>query len=211
MLKKSEEHQVLTLGTKNPSWRKIECSLPHFPISGGICIDGILYYLADQNKGTPKPRFPKPYTVVCFDVMSEKFTFIHQALDNNVNWYPTLINYHGKLGVLRHDHNGYFSGTTRSLDLWVLDDVEKLKWLKKIYVLPPLWKNLFANMRLNIVGMTGNGEFVFSPAVLRDLFYILYYNVEKNTIVRVIIQGIGPVSGQEIYTFIDHVEDLKRM
>ncbi|EFH46970.1 hypothetical protein ARALYDRAFT_916209 [Arabidopsis lyrata subsp. lyrata] len=127
-----------------------------------------------------------------------------------IKW-RALINCNGKLGVLRQDHNGCFSGTTRSLELWVLDDVKKLKWLRQIYVLPPLWKNLVANTRLNIVGMTGNGEFVFSPAVLRDPFYILYYNVEKSTIVRVIIQGIGPVSGQEIYTFIDHVEDLKRM
>ncbi|XP_019087514.1 PREDICTED: F-box protein At3g49450-like [Camelina sativa] len=207
-LRKAEEHQVLTLGVRNLSWRKIECSLPHYPISAGICINGVLYYIADQNRTTPRPRFPKPYTVVCFDVLSEKFTFINQALDNKVEWSSTLINYTGKLGVLRHD---YFDRNTTNLELWVLDDIEKHKWLIKIHVFPPLWRKLVPYTRLNIVGMTDNGEFVFSTALLRDPFYIFYYNVEKNTIVRVEIQGIGPVSRQEIYTFIDHAEDIKRI
>ncbi|XP_010451775.1 PREDICTED: putative F-box protein At2g19630 [Camelina sativa] len=204
----AKDHQVLTLGVRNMSWRKIQCSLPHYPISAGICINGVLYYIADQNKTTPKPRFPKPYTVVCFDVLSEKFTFINQGLDNKVKWSSTLINYTGKLGVLRHDH---FGRTTTNLELWVLDDIEKHKWLIKIHVFPPLWRKLGPSTRLNIVGMTSNGEFVFSAAFLRDPFYIFYYNVEKNTIVRVEIQGIGPVSRQDIYTFIDHAEDIKRM
>ncbi|XP_010445677.1 PREDICTED: F-box protein DOR-like [Camelina sativa] len=70
-------------------------------------------------------------------------------------------------------------------------------------------KNLVADTRLKFVGMTSNGEIVFSPLGLSDPFYIFYYNMDKNTVVRVKIQGIGPVSGQDIYTFVDHVEDVK--
>ncbi|KAG7548654.1 F-box-like domain superfamily [Arabidopsis suecica] len=209
--RKAEACQVLTLGTGKLSWRKIEWSLLHYPLNAGICINGVLYYIADPNNNFPKPRFRKPYTIVCFDFISEKFTYIDHALDNNIGWCRTMLNYTNKLGVMRGDDNGFFSGTTTSLELWVLDDVEKHKWLKKIYVLPPMWKNLVADTKLCIVGMTSNGEFVFSTYVLSDPLYIFYYSVEKNTIVRVTIQGIGPVSGQAIYTFIDHIEDVKRM
>ncbi|XP_023640387.1 F-box protein DOR-like [Capsella rubella] len=80
-----EEHQVLTLGTREPSWRMIECSRPHFTLdNNGICINGVLYYKAADN------MYSEDSMVVCFDVRSEKFRFI-EGLDNFRS--GTLINY----------------------------------------------------------------------------------------------------------------------
>lgn len=203
---KGENHQVLTLRTGELSWRKIQCSLPaHDPVGdsdAGVCINGVVYYIAEK-----KGRWFSQM-IVCFDVMSEKLTFIDPALGMNATLYSVLINYTGKLGVLTsEDHRG-FSGT---LELWVLDGVKEHKWLKKIHVLPSLWKNLVANHDtvLQTVGMTGSGDFVFSHSGLSDPFYVFFYNVETNTFKRVEIQGIGPVTSKRIYTFIDHIEDMR--
>ncbi|CAF1707836.1 unnamed protein product, partial [Brassica napus] len=91
---------------------------------------------------------------------------------------------------------------------YVDDDAEQHKWSKKTYILPPFWKNLGVDTRLNVVGMTGDSEIVFSPSILSDPFYIFYYNAERNTTVKVRIQGIDFVKNQYIYTFIDHAEDI---
>lgn len=128
---------------------------------------------------------------------------------NVVMWPSTLINYKGKLGAIQFDLVGFLSGRTTSLELEVLNDAEKHIWSKKIYTLPPLWKNLLVDdTRLNVVRMTGNGEIVFSPPIIYDTFYIFYYNVERNTIVKVRIQGIENFKSQYIYTFIEHVGDI---
>ncbi|EOA38763.1 hypothetical protein CARUB_v10010949mg [Capsella rubella] len=60
------EYHVLTLGTGNLSWRKIQCRILHYPLEdNGICINGVLYYPARLSTGK--------HTMVCFDVRSEKF------------------------------------------------------------------------------------------------------------------------------------------
>ncbi|RID58793.1 hypothetical protein BRARA_F02063 [Brassica rapa] len=180
----SEEHQVLTLGTGKLFWRMIECSLQRCPESGGICINGVLYYSAypDNLFGVVQN-----FIVICFDVTCEK------------------------LGAIQFDSVGFYSGRTTSLGLMVLDDAEQHKWSKETYILPPFWKNLGVDTRLNVVGMTGDSEIVFSPSILSDPFYIFYYDAERNTTVKVRVQGIDFVKNQYIYTFIDHAEDLKPM
>ncbi|CAA0292848.1 unnamed protein product [Arabidopsis thaliana] len=65
-----DEHQVLTLENGNHLWRTIQCK-PHYPKSDGICIDGILYYTAGFDMRA------RVSMVVCFDVRSEKFSFIN--------------------------------------------------------------------------------------------------------------------------------------
>lgn len=202
----SEEHQVLTLGTGKLSWRMIECSLKRYPEIGGICINGVLYYLAYQNDGF---GVGQNFTVICFDVSSEKF----KPLEINLTCSSTLINYKGKLGAIQFDQVGFFGGRTTSLGLMVLDDAEQHIWSKKTYVLPPFWKNLGVDAiaRLNVVGMTGDSEIVFSPSILSDPFYIFYYDVERNTVVKVRVQGIDFVKNQYIYTFMDYAEDVKSM
>ncbi|XP_023640367.1 putative F-box protein At5g52620 [Capsella rubella] len=46
-----EGQHILTLGTKNVSWRQMYCPEKHYPIGEGVCINGVLYYIAGQGKG----------------------------------------------------------------------------------------------------------------------------------------------------------------
>lgn len=197
-----EECQVLTLGAgRELPWRRIECPKPHLALPNGICINGVLYYLGIG--------FGRPFMVVCFDVRSEKFTCL--AVEDSF-WEATLINCNGKLGVVFPDPLDYFRATSISLVLWVLDDAKIQKWSTHIYLLPPLWRDLVGDTLLNPVGMTRTGEFVFSSNYLADPFHIFYYNVVRNTIVRFEVQlGIVFEGRHKIYTFMDHVEDMKLM
>ncbi|XP_010507350.1 PREDICTED: F-box protein DOR-like [Camelina sativa] len=88
-------------------------------------------------------------------------------------------------------------GETTTLVMWVLDDVQNEKWSKHIYQFPSLWKNLVGENALKVVGMTGTCEIVFSPYnIYQDPFYVIYYNVVKNSVRRADIQlGVVPDNG----------------
>ncbi|XP_023639019.1 F-box protein At3g49450 [Capsella rubella] len=200
----ARRHRVLTLEPGGRLlWRMVECSIPHDPQCVGICINGLLFYKAMGTR----------LMIVCFDVRSEKFKFI--SIENQGVWIQfllrTLINYNDKLGALINDSDGMFNKRTTCIELWVLDDVDEQKWSRHLYILPPLWKNVVANDWLYIVGMTRNGEIVLTSFGLYDPFYIFYYNMKRNTIIRVKIHGIEAFKGRKIYTFIDHVEDVRLM
>ncbi|KAL0796058.1 hypothetical protein Bca101_067435 [Brassica carinata] len=187
----SREHHVLMLGERNPSWRKIECEFPHFPhkFRKGICINGILYYVAHNN-------FTK--VIACFDVRSEKFRLIQMGSN-----FSTIINYKGKLGVLVRD----------SMDgnlLWVLDDTEKGKWSKHALFFP----DMFSWNAMSVWG-TDRGEIVWALWLWTQPFYVYYYNVERQSVRRVEIQGIEEKvfmnqdeRPDEVFTFPNHVENL---
>ncbi|XP_006404142.2 F-box protein DOR [Eutrema salsugineum] len=206
--------RVLTFGNGEMSWRMIDCPVPHRPLRNGICINGVLYYTA----ASPVNGMPYPIVMgfghlmlTCFDIRFEKFTFL--AVDDPI-LKAKLINYNGKLGaVLPSDSVSFFKGSTTSLQLWVLDDAENQKWSKHIYVLPPLWRDVVGNKTmLHIVGMSGAGEFVFAPNYHEFGPYIFFYNVVRDTVIRVEIQ-LGTVASKcpNIDTFVDHVQDVKLM
>ncbi|KAH0875285.1 hypothetical protein HID58_072647 [Brassica napus] len=87
----SDEHQVLTLGTPNHSWRKVKCCCisycyPHS--NDGICINGGVYYVAAVNMD------PFVNAIVCFDVKSEKLRIVYKAKEDMLLWSDsTLVNY----------------------------------------------------------------------------------------------------------------------
>ncbi|CAL9235206.1 unnamed protein product [Arabidopsis halleri] len=202
--KNCEEYQILTLGTQTLSWRMIDCCLPHHPAHDGICIDGCLYYQAMVG------RLSGISTIVCFDVRSEKFRFVKKARGMVLYGQSALVNYQGRLGAIQSDElHGIITGQTRSLELWVLVDAEKHQWSRHVYALPPMWKNVVAEAELHIVGRTGTNEIVLSRRYSSDTFYVFYYNPERNTIVRVEIQGMDEFKGRRVHTFLDHVEDVK--
>ncbi|CAA7054684.1 unnamed protein product [Microthlaspi erraticum] len=68
-------HQVLTLESGKRLWRRIECQF-HFTEShrmfDEICINGVLYFRAKMRQSS---------VIVCFDVRSEKFSFINLDKD----------------------------------------------------------------------------------------------------------------------------------
>uniref|UniRef100_A0A0D3C3L6 F-box domain-containing protein n=1 Tax=Brassica oleracea var. oleracea TaxID=109376 RepID=A0A0D3C3L6_BRAOL len=199
----SEEYQIMTLGMGKLFQRMINCGRfllcnPHFK---GICINGVLYY--------PSVDFPRgTYLLVCFDVRSEKLTFIND--DNFIIMVGTMINYNGKLGFLLSVKSDYVDESSTSVNLWVLEDIEKQEWSEHIYVLPHLWKDIVGRASLSFVGMTRANEIVMQPLAYPPTpLYLIYFNIERNTVVRVAIQGMDGSGCAHVKIFLDHVENVK--
>ncbi|CAH8266562.1 unnamed protein product [Arabidopsis lyrata] len=210
-------NKILTLGDGDLTWRKIKCPLPQPGIkSDGICINGVLYFLAVRVECSFE------YVIVCFDVRSEKFTYI------DVERICQLINYNGKLAVIYWEDDVdiyeicYYGknlddyleknlnvDATNELRVWVLEDVEKHEWSKYAYT----WTDdTFFRRHVSIAGATASGEIVFSMRKYssKQPFYVFYFNPERNTLQRVEIQGFGEAFKKtcSVRTFVNHVEDL---
>ncbi|CAF1853364.1 BnaC04g26650D [Brassica napus] len=175
--------------------------------------DGVLYYLAASEVD---------YMIVCFNVRSEKFSYIKIDDESTTGGACTLINYEGKLGGVE-----FTDIDRRNLRLWLVeqDHAGKYKWSSNIYELPLSLANFY------IVGMTGASDIVLSPLVylwrmknmknierekphhLLDPFYVFYYNVERKALTRVEIQGFQKFKRlrPRVYTFQDYLEDVKLM
>ncbi|KAJ4883423.1 F-box protein DOR [Raphanus sativus] len=199
------EHQVLTLQTGKLSWRMIECGVPHHPgsNSNSVCINGVLYYKTLYGE----------HIIASFDVRSEKFSFIKVKGPFIHALYPTtvLINFNGKLASISPSGYYLFSKESTSLEMWVLDDIEKEEWSKHIYKLPPTWGKVVGDAILPCSKVTASNEIVLSEYRLRSPFYVFFYSLERGTIRRVEIQGMEAFTHSKVYPFVDHVEDVKRM
>lgn len=196
----SEEHQVLTLGVKEPSWRKIECSITYTSNHKyhHVCIDGVLYYPARRSTGD--------FIIVCFDVRSEKFSFVKYT-DSYAHDFQCAVwkNYNGKLASFWPKN---INGSCQSIRLRVLEDVEKGEWSHHTYILPDLWRNIVGEAFVRFVGVTRTKEIVFLSS---DFQFLLYFDTERGTVVRVGIKGMEAVKDHRMYMFQDHVEDVKLM
>ncbi|EOA36576.1 hypothetical protein CARUB_v10011754mg [Capsella rubella] len=166
------KYQVLTLGTGELLWREIESSFTHRPggksgRENGICINGVLYY------NTPYGNGYIPMQIVCFDVSSEKFSFIKIENDHIV---LELINYKVKLGAVVC----FYNSSGKHKEVWVLDDTKEAKWSKDMFVLP---KNEMESMCA-----TDTGEIVWVSSPLTYPSYVFYYNMESKRVRRVEIK-----------------------
>ncbi|CAF1824300.1 unnamed protein product [Brassica oleracea var. botrytis] len=147
--------------------------------------------------------------VACFDVRSEKYNFVklmgREMLD------ATLINFQGKLASVRTPMRYCLSETCTSFEMWILEDPEKHEWSKRIFNLPPMWKDIVvAGEKLYFVGVTATNEFVFSVDFPSDIVHVYCYNFVKEAITRVEIQGMGMFKRcSKLFTFLNHVEDVK--
>ncbi|ESQ33724.1 hypothetical protein EUTSA_v10009427mg [Eutrema salsugineum] len=193
-------HRILTLGTGEMIWRKIQCPLTHCPYSTRICINGVLYYLAVNDTSE---------LIVCFDVRSEKFKFIEVIEEEECFYYDELINYKGKLGgIFMKNDNADRSGIPK-LCLWVLEDVEKQKWSKYVHTLRD--DKIDNWYYISVVGMTATGEIVLLKNYKSKPIYVFYFNPVRNTLQSVEIQGFGEYSDanrRSVSVSIDYVEDL---
>ncbi|KAG2308800.1 hypothetical protein Bca52824_028548 [Brassica carinata] len=197
----SVEHQVLTLGTKKLSWRLVKCCIPHLPSSKWICISGVLYYAARAIGSLVESM------VVCFDLRSEEFSSVEfgKAIPRST----TLINYGGKLGLLMSGDSHDVTRASTSFELWVVRDAARHEWSKHVYVLPPSWENVVAAEIMYIAGMVGTNEIVLSPRYQNVPYYVIYYNVERKTIIKVGIQGLEAFQGKSFHTYLNYVENVK--
>ncbi|CAF1934809.1 unnamed protein product [Brassica oleracea] len=150
----SAKHQVLTLGTKKLSWRLVQCTTAHYSSNKWISISGVIYYAASANRSSANSM------VACFDLRVEKFSFVNfgRAMHDST----TLVNYNGKLGLLMSgDAPGEnISTTSKSFQLWVLQDAE---WPKHVYILPPSWKDVVTKTMCFAGIIVGTNEIVLAP------------------------------------------------
>ncbi|ESQ33696.1 hypothetical protein EUTSA_v10009314mg, partial [Eutrema salsugineum] len=169
-------NRILTLGTGEMVWRKVQCG-------GGICINGVLYYLAETFRDTTEPY--DDYAIVSFDVKSEKYKFIELKY-----FKAKLINYKGKLRKISWNYTDVGTGR-RALELrmLVLEDVEEQKWSKCVYTLED--DKLVDCDHVSVVGVTAAGEIVLSMDYTSKYtpFYVFYFNPERSTLQSVEIQG----------------------
>ncbi|CAN6968958.1 hypothetical protein Bca4012_033733 [Brassica carinata] len=202
-----KEHRVLTLGTKKQSWRLVECCIPHCSSGKWICISGVLYYIATESGSSSRESM-----VVCFDLSrSEKFSSVKLLGDFSkaLPHSATMINYNGRLGLLTSsEHSWYVSRSCKSFKLWVLRDAAKHEWSKRVYVLPPLWKDVVVG-DMYIAGMVGTNEIVFTPSYQRVPYYVIYYNVKSKMIRKVGIHGMEAFEGERINTYLNYVENVE--
>ncbi|CAG7904936.1 unnamed protein product, partial [Brassica rapa] len=71
-----------------------------------------------------------------------------------------------------------------------------------------LWKSVVGRTFVRFVGVTRSDEIVLYSSSLQ---YLVYYNTERNTVVRVDIQGMEAFMGFQIFTLQDHIEDVRLM
>ncbi|XP_019091556.1 PREDICTED: F-box protein At1g31080-like [Camelina sativa] len=196
---------ILTLGTGKMRWRNIQCPSNHDPFvwCKGICINGFLFYLAQQNDELNA-------VIVCFDVRSEKFKFLLLQVEL-MRWPTQLINYKGKVGVMMKE-DGCKGRFLLKLHIWILEDVGKEELTAYAYTLRDENNVVKDDSFIGVVGVTASGEIVLADPFYKP-FYVYYFNLERNTLRSVEIQGIR--EGEEwfcdhrFYYFVDHVEDLR--
>ena len=61
------------------------------------------------------------------------------------------------------------------------------------------------------VGVTGTNEIVLFPGYVCDPFYVYCCNLERKTIRRVEVRETRKFKGNKVFTFLDHVEDVKHI
>ncbi|XP_033131848.1 putative F-box protein At1g32660 [Brassica rapa] len=204
-------HKVLTLGG---GWRDIEGTpVPYIPVSVGVCINGVIYYGGYKYNSTTDFKNKNP-VVMCFDVRSEKVSFI-QAPSAVVlcGKNAIFIEYNGKLAsILVHPP------LARSIpfDLWILEDAQKHEWSKQTCVFPSsAWESVSCR-RMSFQGTNKAGEIIIVPSVVNTIkvqpFYIFYYNVTTNNVRRVRLLGIGDNEEfQRSYGFVGGYECFVRV
>ncbi|CAN7061977.1 unnamed protein product [Brassica oleracea var. botrytis] len=199
----SDHHQVLSLG-EELSWRVKDGPQYDHCVSEAICIEGVLYYLAEN--------FSDPRVVVRFDVRSEEFEFIEAGCFSGEEVAVKLISYKGKLaGVDWKYVKADDEKIVLELSLWVLEDVEMNEWVKSVYVLSE--EKIVRRCNFSVAGMTGGGEIVLAMDYTTKPYYVFFFDPEKNTLRGVEVQGFGDKlealgTRGRVRVFVDYVEDL---
>ncbi|XP_019097357.1 PREDICTED: putative F-box protein At5g15660 [Camelina sativa] len=179
----SSEHQVLTftLGVKK-SWQMINCSVPHRPWSNGVCINGVVYYVARTGAEMSHMRLMR-FALRPGDSL-DIFTSLPEEINKEIEssiYYLFLINYEGKVAIPTNT-------SLYTYDVWVMNqEGGKHEWLKKITFSIEPWKRLFDY--LYVRGATHTGEIILAPTHYSNAYYIFHYNPDKKS-----FRKIGEIS-----------------
>ncbi|XP_023639207.1 F-box protein At3g57580-like [Capsella rubella] len=200
---------VLTVGSGEPGWRHkdVSCGPYHRSPTAGICINGVLYYLAET--------FIEPsFLIVRFDVRTEEFKFIDASCFNDHIQHPTglsLVSSKGKLGVINCNYADADGKRTIELCMSVLEDDEIQEWVKYVYTLPQ--NEVLGSCEFSVAGVTATGDIVLCMKYICKPYFVFYFNPKKNTLQSVEIQGFGTKfeaveNRGEVHAIVDYVEDL---
>ncbi|ESQ45891.1 hypothetical protein EUTSA_v10011008mg, partial [Eutrema salsugineum] len=157
------EHKVLVVG-RDRAWRDPQCvACPHVSHTTGLYMNGTVYYGASTKDIDSPNNIP---IIMSFNVRFETFNIIKlpsevvpMGIENMWTDKP-LINYRGKLGVVKNPRNGYFR-------MWVLEDAEKEEWSMNTFQLPG---SAAAVLDFKVMATFSNGEICLVPRKLSDPF-----------------------------------------
>ncbi|KAI3423472.1 uncharacterized protein J3R85_010967 [Psidium guajava] len=194
------EAWVLTLGTKN--WRRVEGCPPHHKQDNEFCFNGVVYYTAwNFSQG-----FRRDDCLVAFDVRAESFRVVTIPVGacEVGDRAPLLIEFEGRIAMV-----GY--GDARSCDeivMWILEDLDREIWKKRVFVLPPCWKEMVGDRQVFPAGAVRSGELLFASRTLSKPVCLFYYNLKTNGCRRSEICGLPEHPEHCVLTCSDHVESL---
>ncbi|KAJ4866052.1 putative F-box protein [Raphanus sativus] len=154
-------------------WKRIEYDdQPHLRSRPGLCINGVIYYLAFNHTCRDN--------VYCFDVRSEKFHKI-QAPHELSQFCKSFgfIEHGGKPAIFDYTH----IKETGVSELWVLG-LDGGTWSRKSLILQPCQRHLLddINIKLIVHGTGQNNEVILA---MPCPCYLLYYDLRKNDLRKV--------------------------
>ncbi|CAN7042600.1 unnamed protein product [Brassica oleracea var. botrytis] len=174
---------VLTLnGDNQESWRLLQEITEHIPCSSGQCINGVMYYFASLKLDLTD------YILVSFHVRSEKMSMIKAPWKLACVRKIFLVVYHGKLACV----SSKASGVTKfdDIEIWILEDAEKHEWSYKNIHLPFLCYDPISHACLDLKGVNDAGELIYVPLELVNPVRLLYYDPNRNSYRRVVVEGL---------------------
>ncbi|VYS65342.1 unnamed protein product [Arabidopsis thaliana] len=178
----AEEIQVLTLGTRDSSWRMIHDIIPpHSPVSEELCINGVLYYRAFIGTKLNESA------IMSFDVRSEKFDLI--KVPCNFRSFSKLAKYEGKLAVIFYEKK-----TSGIIGLWILEDASNGEWSKKTFALPNLAASSTNSRILKLQKFRTTDadtcEIIFTPSYAHSsLSSAIYCDLKENKVRKFVKEG----------------------
>ncbi|KFK33317.1 hypothetical protein AALP_AA6G359400 [Arabis alpina] len=200
---------VFVLNCRGSSWKKVPDFFPHhLPSLQGLCIDGVIYYLALIAT--------HDYIIVTFHIASEEFKSIQvphkegELLPRTLtNRNHNLIDYGGKLTIVDQTK----LGDEGMLDLWVLEDATNKEWSRKTLVLQPSQLHLVNSLSFKVKCTTQNGKlFLIPPEGFLPPFHVLCYDMQSNDMSKIEIKGVPNWSSEDKvdfdFMFMDQSESL---
>ncbi|XP_010496795.1 PREDICTED: F-box/LRR-repeat protein At2g40920-like [Camelina sativa] len=184
------EHRVFFLEAGGRGiWKKAAPTCPadfrpHIPVKGGVCIDGVIYYLGWTDSYNS--------VLVSFHIRSGEFKMIQvprrdgDELRSRVT-DVSLIEYGGKVTLIVQSN----LREKGRLDLWAVEDAGSNKWSRKTLVLQPSQLHLVNNDTIfKVNGTTQNGKVFLIPENLFSPFHILCYDLQSNDMRKIEIKGV---------------------
>ncbi|XP_056851448.1 putative F-box protein At5g62660 isoform X1 [Raphanus sativus] len=161
-------------------WKRIEDDdKPHNPSGRGLCINGVIYYLAYNNNASINLSINVVY---CFDVRSEKLRVIQAPREvSPIGRRLSFIDHGGKPTLFDFT----LIGETGVSELWVLEDGLVGTWSRKSLVLKPCQRHLLDDIIVGWMMLHGTGQNNQVILEFPHRCYLFCYDLIKNDLRKV--------------------------